>query len=69
MIGNSDTVKHLEMIQGIINCLANSSFLIKGWSMTILAAVLVFVSRSPETSKYFILVFTVSVLAGTGATE
>ena len=34
------------MIQGIINRLAHDSFLIKGWSMTILAAGMVFIARS-----------------------
>lgn len=61
MTGNMDIIKHLEMIQGIINRLAGNSFLIKGWSMTILVAALIFVSRSPETSKYFFLAFAIPV--------
>jgi hypothetical protein len=35
---NQDQVKHLEMIQVVINRLATSSFLIKGWALTIAAA-------------------------------
>ena len=31
-------VKHLELIQGIINRLGGNAFLLKGWSMTVLVA-------------------------------
>ena len=31
-------LKHLEMIQGVINRMANCSFLLKGWSVTLIAA-------------------------------
>ena len=33
-------VRHLEMIQDVINRLATSSFLIRGWSMTVLTTTL-----------------------------
>ena len=38
-------IKHLEMIQGIVNRLARNSFLLKGWSITLLSATLVVVAR------------------------
>ena len=31
-------VKHLEFIQGVVNRLGRNSFLLKGWSMTVLVA-------------------------------
>ena len=31
-------VKHLELIQGVINRMAQSSFLLKGWSVVLVAA-------------------------------
>lgn len=34
-------LKHLEMLQAVITRMANNSFLIKGWSTTLLAAILV----------------------------
>lgn len=34
--------KHLELIQGVINRLAVSSFQLKGWSVTLVVGVLVF---------------------------
>lgn len=33
-------VKHLEMIQGIVNRLAGNSFAIKGWSVTLVSALI-----------------------------
>jgi hypothetical protein len=35
---DADRVKHLELIQGIVNRLAGNSFSIKGWSITLVAA-------------------------------
>jgi len=31
-------IKHLEMIQGVINRMANNSFLLKGWSVFLVSA-------------------------------
>ena len=45
MDDKDQVVKHLEMIQGVVNRLAYNSFLIKGWSMTILAAAILFLAR------------------------
>ncbi|WGK70017.1 hypothetical protein P0082_03925 [Candidatus Haliotispira prima] len=53
-------IKHLEMIQGIINRLAQNSFLIKGWSMTILGAVILFFSKSQP--QYIILCLLIPVI-------
>lgn len=47
------TVKHLEMVQAVINRLANNSFLLKGWSVS-LAAALVGVSAN-ESVPWFSL--------------
>ena len=30
-------IKHLEMIQGVINRMAGNSFALKGWSVTLIA--------------------------------
>lgn len=52
--------KHLEFVQGIINRLANNSFLIKGWSITILTGLLaVYIATS---SEYFILLSIIPIL-------
>ncbi len=38
-------LKHLELIQGVINRMAFNSFMLKGWSVVLVSAVLVLVSR------------------------
>ena len=55
-------IKHLEIIQGVINRLANNSFLIKSWSMTIISAAILFISRNQNYSEYIILSFLIPVL-------
>ena len=50
MSDREEVIKHLEIIQGVINRLAHASFLVKGWSMTILAAGMLFISRIPDSS-------------------
>ena len=37
---NSERLKHLEFLQQVISRMANNSFLIKGWSLTLLSALL-----------------------------
>ncbi|WP_242434141.1 hypothetical protein [Streptomyces sp. CB01580] len=37
---SADRIKHLEFIQAIVTRLGNNSFLLKGWAMTITAAIL-----------------------------
>lgn len=54
-------VRHLEMIQTIITRMAHNSFLLKGSSMTLLAAMLIFIVRS-EASACFIFIFTIPIL-------
>ncbi len=54
--------KHLEIIQGVINRLANNSFLIKSWSITILSAVIVFITNSKYQTEYIILSFGIPVI-------
>jgi len=63
MDGKDRVIKHLEIVQGVINRLANNSFLIKGWSMTILAAAILFIARSNGSySAFLTLSFVVPVI-------
>ena len=43
---NYDYARHLEMIQRVIDRMAQNSFYLKGWSITIVAAVFVLVART-----------------------
>jgi hypothetical protein len=47
-------LKHLEMIQAIINRMASNSFVFKGWSVTILAGLSAFAAK--DASKKFLVV-------------
>lgn len=38
-------IKHLEFIQGVINRMGRNSFWLKGWSVTLVAAVVFFLAR------------------------
>ncbi len=42
-------LKHLELIQGVINRMAFNSFMLKGWSVVLVSALLVLVSRQGES--------------------
>lgn len=62
MQDKEQVIKHLEMVQDVINRLGHDSFLIKGWSMTILAAGIIFVARSQIQSAYIVLTFIIPVV-------
>lgn len=42
---NEDKIKYLEFLQNIINRMASNSFLIKGWSISLISALLVLSSK------------------------
>lgn len=62
MTGKAQVVKHLEIIQGVVNRLGHDSFLIKGWSMAVLVAGIIFISRNQIQSEWIILAFILPVL-------
>jgi hypothetical protein len=43
-----DRVKHLEMIQAIVTRMAGNSFLVKGWAVTIVAALIAVAAKEAE---------------------
>lgn len=45
-------LKHLELIQGVINRMAGNSFLLKGWSVTLASAL--FALSAEDTNPFFI---------------
>lgn len=55
-------IKHLEMIQGVVNRLGHDSFLVKGWSMAILAAGMIFIARNETQSGWIVLTFLIPVI-------
>ena len=53
--------KHLELIQGIITRLAQNSFFLKGWTVTLVAAVFVLQFKAPV--PLFLLIALLPILA------
>lgn len=53
-MGNENKLKHLEMIQGIINRMASNSFALKGWAVTLVAGI--FALASKDTDKIYFLI-------------
>ena len=49
-----DKLKHLEFIQSVINRMAQNSFLIKGWTVTLVAAL--FALAAKDSNRDFVLV-------------
>src|SRR5215213_699245 len=47
-----DKLEHLKMIQGVITRMAGNSFLIKGWCVTLVSAILALAAKEPN--KLFI---------------
>lgn len=54
-------IKHLEFIQSVINRLANNSFLIKGWSITVFLAVLGFFLNQRQPLVLLIITFVILI--------
>ena len=47
-------LKHLEFIQGVINRLATNSFQMKGWSVVLVAAILVLLAHENKLDAAYI---------------
>ncbi len=52
-------LKHLEFIQNIINRMANNSFLLKGWTVTIVAALFALAAQNANTKFVILAIFPV----------
>lgn len=62
MNGNSETsdvpeprIRHLEMIQGVINRMASNSFALKALSGTITAAVIAYAAATKDPARWFVV--------------
>lgn len=53
-------IAHLNMIQGVINRMANNSFLLKGWSVTLVSAIFALTTQS--TGEEFLCLTTLPCL-------
>jgi len=48
-------IRHLEMLQSVITRMNNNSFLLKGWTVTIIVALLAFANTKEMNSKFIII--------------
>ncbi len=51
---SSDKHKHLDFVQAAINRMASNLFLLKGWSITLIAAM--FALAAKDTNKFYVLI-------------
>lgn len=57
-------LKHLEMIQAVISRMANNSFALKGWAVTLVAGI--YVLASIDTNQYYFLIAYIPIIAFAG---
>lgn len=50
-------IKYLEMIQNVINRMAKNSFLLKGWSLTLLTGIITLLNNKIYVSNSLIILF------------
>jgi len=53
-------IKHLELIQGLINRMSSNSFMLKGWAVTLVAGI--FALSANGTDKRFFIIAYIPVL-------
>lgn len=59
-----EKMKHLEMIQGVINRMASNSFMLKGWAVTLVAGIFALVGNDAEKIYYIIAYIPIIVFWG-----
>jgi hypothetical protein len=63
-VPSDDKVEHLKIIQGVISRMATNSFALRGWTVTLVAALFAFGAR--EADRAFIVVAWIPVLVFAG---
>ncbi len=53
---DNNKIKHLEMIQGVINRMASNSFMLKGWAVTLAAGIFALASKDAD-KMYFLITY------------
>lgn len=54
---NEDAIKHLEFIQNVITRMASNSFLLKGWTVTLVAALFALAAQNSNPDFIYLAVF------------
>ncbi|MFJ5714224.1 hypothetical protein [Neobacillus sp. NPDC093127] len=58
---NENKLKHLEFIQGVINRMGQNSFLLKGWTVTLVAGLFVFANTQDMDWRMISIAFIPSI--------
>jgi len=58
---NADKKEHLKIIEDVITRMANNSFLIKGWTVSLISAILIFADLKNEPCFIWIVILPVIV--------
>ena len=53
---NEDAIKHLEFIQSVISRMASNSFLLKGWTVTLVAALFALAAQNSNADFIYLAV-------------
>jgi hypothetical protein len=62
-----DVVKHLELVQGVITRMATNSFVLKGWTITLVAALFALAEKDANVNFAILALFPASSFWGLDA--
>lgn len=54
-------IRHMEMIQGIIGRMGSNMFALKGWTVTLIAAIMVLADKDADKT-YFLLAYVLIII-------
>ena len=57
-------IKHLEIIQGVINRMAGNSFALKGWAVTLIAGIFALASKDADKIYFLVAYIPITVFWG-----
>lgn len=60
-------MKHLELVQGVINRMANNSFMLKGWAVTLVAGIFALAAKDADIIYFLVAYVPVVVFWGLDA--
>lgn len=55
-MNSENKIRHLEMIQGVINRMGSNSFMLKGWAVTLVAGIFALASKDAD-KLYFLIAY------------
>lgn len=55
-------IRYLEMIQSVINRMASNSFLLKGWTVTLIVGLFVFANKADQMDPKYVLLALIPAL-------